>query len=154
MTGDISVVNRDNDTKVAFKNCHPFTRSVIHLNDEHIGTAENLDLTMNLYNLIEYSDNYADTTAFLYQYKRPEQPLDNNGNPDDLIIANSSSFKYQSSLLKGITARDVGANDNPNIANAHRLWPNAKNLVPQKYISNFFRSLELPLINTQNYILN
>ena len=73
VTGDINVigVNIDN-TNVAFKNCHPFTRSVIHLNDEHVDTAENLDLTINLYNLIEYRDNYADTTASLYQYKRPE----------------------------------------------------------------------------------
>ena len=152
VTGDIAVVNGNNNTKVAFKNCHPFTRSVIHLNDEHVDTAENLDLTMNLYNLIEYSDNYADTTASLYQYKRQEQPKGNDTNLINVTTDNSSSFKYKSSLLKGLTTRDVAANVNPNIANAHRLWSNAKIAVPLKYISNFFRALELPLINTKLYI--
>ena len=45
-------------------------RSTTHLNDEHIDTTENLDLIMNMYNLIEYSENYADTTSTLYQFKR------------------------------------------------------------------------------------
>ena len=73
VTGDIEVVTGNDDTNVAFKNCHPFIRAVIHLNDEHVDTAENLDLTMGcLYNLIEYSDNYADAKASLYHYKRPE----------------------------------------------------------------------------------
>ena len=102
-TGNIAVVGGDNNTNVAFKNCHPFTRSVIHLNDEHVYTAENLDLTMNFYNLIEYSDNYLDTAASLYQYRRPEQPLDNDGNLLNVTTANSPSFKYKSSLLKEIT---------------------------------------------------
>ena len=67
VTGDIKVVGGNDDTLVvAFKNCHPFVRSIIHLNDEQVDTAENLDLTMDLYNLIEYSDNYSDTTGPLY----------------------------------------------------------------------------------------
>ena len=49
---------------------------------------------MNMYNLIEYSDNYADTTASLYQFKRQEQNRNNDGNIIDLTTA-SSSFKYQ-----------------------------------------------------------
>ena len=140
VTGNITVVGRNNNTNVAFKNCRPFTWSIIHLNDEHVETAENLDLTTNLYNLIEYSDNYADTTASLYQYKRPEQPKDNNGELAHVTIDNSSSFKYKSNLLKKITPRIVAANVDPNIAGANRLWPNAKIVVPLKYISNFFRS--------------
>ena len=95
VTGDIAVVGGDDNTNVAFKSCHPFIRSVIHLNDEHVNTAKNLDLTMNLYNLIEYSDNYSDSTATLYQYRRQEQSLDNNGNTVDITIDNSSSFKYK-----------------------------------------------------------
>ena len=53
VTGNITVVGGDDNTKVAFKNCHPFTRSDIKLNDEHLEVSENLDLTMNMYNLIE-----------------------------------------------------------------------------------------------------
>ena len=58
VTGDIKVTAIDEDTNVAFKNSAPFTRCVTHINDEHIDTAENLDIVMNMYNLIEYSDNY------------------------------------------------------------------------------------------------
>ena len=72
VTGDITVVGGDVDTKVAFKNCHPFVASEIHLNDERVESADNLDLIMNMSNLIEYSDNYSDSTASLYQFKRQE----------------------------------------------------------------------------------
>ena len=68
------------------------------------------------------------------------------GNIDNVNANDSSSFKYQSNLLKGLTTRDVGTNVNPDIANAHRLFLNAQ-IVPLKYISPFFRSLEMPLIN-------
>ena len=53
VTGDITVANGDHNTKAAFKNCHPFTRVVMHLNDEHLDTADDLDLIMNMYHLIE-----------------------------------------------------------------------------------------------------
>ena len=69
VTGDIKVVGGNNNTSICFKNCSPFTRPVIHLNDEHVETAENLNLVMNLYNLIEYSDNYEQTSGSLWQYK-------------------------------------------------------------------------------------
>ena len=87
---------------------------------------------MPMYNLIEYSDNYQDSSATLYQYKRDEPPdiLANN-----LAVDVSSSFKYKVNLLCDPVI------DN-NIA---RL--NVKIVVPLKYLSNFFRSLEMPLIN-------
>ena len=86
VTGDIKVVGGGDLTNVAFKNCHPFTSAVIKLNDQQVDSAFDLDLTMNLYNLIEYSDNYADTAASLYHYKQPEQSRDNNIAIDDLSI--------------------------------------------------------------------
>ena len=57
VTGDITATNDGAITNVTFKNCAPFTRCVTHINDEHIDTAENLDI-MSMYNLIKYSDNY------------------------------------------------------------------------------------------------
>ena len=65
VTGNIAVVNRDNNTKVCFKNCAPFTRCVTYLNDEHVEAVENLDLIINLCNLIEYSDNYQESSGSL-----------------------------------------------------------------------------------------
>ena len=63
VTGDIKVANGGDLTNVAFKNCHPFTSALIKLNDQQVDSALDLDLTMNLCNLVEYSDNYADTAA-------------------------------------------------------------------------------------------
>ena len=62
-------LNAVNATKLALKNCAPFTKCNLEINDEHVDTAENLDLVMPMYNLIEYSDNYQDSSATLYQYK-------------------------------------------------------------------------------------
>ena len=59
VTGYIKVRNVAAHTNVAFKNCAPFTRCVIHINDEHVETAENVDIIMPMYNLIEYSDSYS-----------------------------------------------------------------------------------------------
>ena len=154
VTGYIKVQNGNDATRVAIKNCHPFTRATFKLNNEQVYTAGNLDLTMNLYNMLEYSDNYTDTTGFLYQYKRPE-PRNNNDNIVNLSTA-LSSFKYQSGLVqKQLTtpnSENAPANTDPNFANAHKIWKNIKIVAPIKYISNFFRNLELPLINTKLYM--
>ena len=60
----------DANTDSAFKNCAPITKCITHINDEHIDSAENTDITMPLQNLIEYSDNYSDTSRNLWQFKR------------------------------------------------------------------------------------
>ena len=52
LTGNIKVADGDEDTEAAFKNCAPFTRCVTHINDEHVKTAENLDIIM-----LEYSES-------------------------------------------------------------------------------------------------
>ena len=61
VTGNITVTGGDANTRVAFKNCALFTKSITHINDEHVDNADNLDIIMPMYNLIEYSDNYSDT---------------------------------------------------------------------------------------------
>ena len=79
MTGHIKVAGVAANTNVAFKNCAPFTRCVTHINDEHVETVESLDIIMPMYNLIEYSDNYADSSGSLYQFKRDEYPMNDAG---------------------------------------------------------------------------
>ena len=93
MTGDIKVADVAANTNVAFKNCAPFTRCVTHINDEHVETAENLDIIMPMYNLIEYSDNYEDSSGSLYQFKRDESPMNDVENPLNVALGNSTSFK-------------------------------------------------------------
>ena len=145
VTGDIKIIGGNENARFFFKDS-PFTRCVIHLNDTHVETAENLELVMKHYNLIEYSDNYQDTVGSLYQFRRDEQPLD-DGNLVGVTTANLSSFRYKSSLLKGLNSVASGAG-----ADAYKTFKNAQVLVPLKYISSFFRSLELPLINTKLHL--
>ena len=128
MTGDIKVAGVAANTNVAFKNWTSFTRCVTHINDEHVETAENLDIIMPMYNLIEYSDNYADSSGSLYQFKRDESPVNDVGNPNNVALDNSTSYKYKASLLGKAT--DVDGND--------RSLKNTKIIVPLKYLSNFF----------------
>ena len=95
--GTIRAANAVNaNTRLALKNCAPFTKCNLEINDEHVDTAENLDIVRPMYNLIEYSDNYQDSSATLYQYKRDEPPADLANN---LPTNTSSSFKYKVNLL-------------------------------------------------------
>ena len=109
MTGDIKVAGVAANTNVAFKNCLPFTRCVTHINDEHVETAEKLDIIMPMYNLIEYSVNYADSSGRLYQFKRDESPMNDAGSILNFALDNSTSFKYKASLLGKAT--DADGND-------------------------------------------
>ena len=109
VTGYIKVAAVTVDTNVAFKDCAPFTRCVIHINDQHVETAENLDIIMPICNLIEYSENYADSSGSLYPFKRDESPMNDNNNPLNVALDNSTSFKYKASLLG--KANDADGND-------------------------------------------
>ena len=107
-----------------------------HINDEHIDTAENLDTKMPMYNLFEYSDNYSDTSGSLWQFKRDEQNM-NYTNSDDVTTANST-FKYKSNILENTAA--AGA------------LKNVKIVIALKYLSNFWRPLEMTLINRKIHL--
>ena len=93
-----------------------------------------------MYNLTEYSDNYSDTSGILWQFKRDESPVTAAGNPDNVSTANSTSFKYKSCFFKPLDAADTGVSKNVKIA------------VPLKHLSNFWRSLEMPLINCKIHL--
>ena len=122
VTGDIQ--NNPENSVLAFKNCAPFRTCDITINDEHIEKAEDLDIVMPMYNLLEYSDNYQDSTGSLYQFKRDEPP-DDNAN----VVNDTTSLVFKSKLISGTDDNNVDL------------------VVPLKYVSNFFRSLEMPLVN-------
>ena len=84
------------DKRLVLKNFAPFTKCNLEINDEHADTAENLDIVMPMYNLINYSDNYQDSSATLYQYKRDEPPANIANN---LAQNNSTSFDHKIKLL-------------------------------------------------------
>ena len=115
---------------VIFKNCAPFTKCISRINGTETDNARDIDIVMPVYNLIEYSDNDSKTSGRLCQYYK-DDPNDN--------ITQSESFK---SKIK-ITGKTPAAG-------------NAKNLeitAPLKYLSNFWRTLEMPLINCDVIIL-
>ena len=68
--GDITIAGRNIANEVAFKNCAPFTRCIPKTDETTIDEAENLDLVMPMYNLIEYSSNYSETTGSLWFYSK------------------------------------------------------------------------------------
>ena len=121
----------ERDKGVTFKNCAPFTKCISRINNTDIGTARDVDIVMPMYNLIEYSDNYSKTSGSLWQYYK-DDPNDN--------ITQSESFK---SKIK-ITGKTPAAGNTKDV----------EIIVPLKYLSNFWRTLEMPLINCEvNLIL-
>ena len=123
----------ERDKVVIFKNCAPFTNCILEINNMQIDNAKDIDIVMPMYNLIEYSDNYAKTTGSLWQFFRDEPVAD-----DD--IEDSESFKSE----KKITGKPPN-NDNKK---------DVEIMVLLKYLSNFWRTLEMPFINCEvNLIL-
>ena len=94
---------------------------------------------MPIYNLIEYSDNYADSSGDLYQFKRDESLKNDAENPSNVALNNSTSFKFKASLLGKSTDADGN----------HRSLKNIRIVVPLNYLSNFFKSLEMLLTNSK-----
>ena len=138
VTGNVTVI-AGNDTDVAFKDCAPFSTCTTKINDTFFDEANHIYIAMPMCNLIEYSDNYSDTSGSLWRFKRDEVPAGNN----DLTIDNSQSFKYKEALLEK-TANAVGGTNSS--------VKDSKIVVPLNYLSNFWRSLQMPLINCKVYL--
>ena len=84
--GDAAVARKADERGkgVAFKNCAPFTNCISEINNTQIDNAKDIDIVMSMYNLIEYTDNYAKKSGSLWQYYR-DKPNDN--------LVDSGSFK-------------------------------------------------------------
>ena len=91
-----------------------------------------------MYNLIEYRDNYSDALGSLWQFKRYEF----SANDVELSADNSRSFKYKAALV-GKTA---------DVDNGNSFLKNTKIVFPLKYLRNFWRSLEMLLINCKIHL--
>ena len=123
----------ERDKGVSFKNCAPFINWISEINNTQIDNAKDIDIVMPMYNLIKYNDNYAKTSGIFWQYFRDER--------DDNNIEDSESFK---SKIK-ITGKTPNNNNNEK---------DVEIMVPLKYLSNFWRTLEMLLINCEiNLIL-
>ena len=110
----------ERDKGVAFKNCAPFINCINEINNTQIDNAKDIDIVIPMYSLIEYSDNYAKTSGSLWKYFRDEP---------NAVLANSKSFKSKIKIT-GKTPNDDNEKD-------------VEIMVPLKYLSNFWRALEL-----------
>ena len=121
----------ERDRGVIFKNCAPFIKFKSEINNADIDNAKDIDIVMAVYNLIEYSDNYSKTSGSLWKYYK-DDPNDN--------LADSQLFKSKAKIT-GNTPIDSNTKD-------------VEIIVPSKYLSNFQRTLEIPVINREvNLIL-
>ena len=111
---------------VIFKKCAPFTKCISKINETKIDNAQYIDIVMAIYNLIEYSDNYSKTPGSLWQYYKDE--INDN-------LANSKSFKSKVKITRNTPA---GGNTK-----------DVKIIAPLKYLSNFWRTLEMSMINRE-----
>ena len=145
--------NGNNDAfgeeKSVFKNNAPFINCVSKINSVKIDNAEDLDIVMPMYNLLEYSKIYRKTTGSLWNYYREEPSSSTDNNNITHSILNSKSFDYKTNFMEnGVTHDNLTKND-------------VKVVVPLKYLSNFWRHLNIPLINCEvelmpwfkNYVL-
>ena len=95
VTGNITATPNNAITQVIFKNFAPFKDCRTEINDTFVDYADFINITMPMYNLIEYSDNYSDTSGSLWNFKRDE--IINNA--DVTNDNNASSFKYKAGLI-------------------------------------------------------
>ena len=130
-----AAVNNAN-RNVIFKNCAPFISCISRINNTEIYDAKYLDLVMPMYNLIEYNDKYSKTSGILWQYCRDVPALNDDGEFTDFTEANATTepFNHKVKLIG-----QTGNNGTKNV----------EIMVPLKYLSNFLRTLEMPLIDCE-----
>ena len=139
--GTITVTEPDNakrNKKVIFKNNAPFINCISKINGIKIDNAEDLDVIMPAHNLLEYSKYYKKTTGSLWNYYRDE--------PSNSLSSDSESFKYKTR----ITGNTYNIGDDKEGYDANKVGKNETEVaIPLKYLSNFWRSLNIPLINCE-----
>ena len=129
------------------KNNAPFVSCITRINGELIEDADDLDIVMPMYNLLEYSKNYRKTIGSLYNYYRDELSDDaDNNNFDNIKVGNSNTFKYKNKITgntynvnAGTQGYDVNKNGTQEVELA----------IPLKYLGNFWRALNIPLISCE-----
>ena len=129
------------------KNSAPFVSCITRINGELIEDADDLDIVMPIYNLLEYSKNYRKTIGSLYNYYRDELSDDaDDNNFANINVVNSEAFKYKNKIIGNtynLNADDDGYDVNKNATQEVELD------IPLKYLGNFWRALNIPLISCE-----
>ena len=134
---------------VILKNNAPFASCITRINGELIEDADDLDIVMPMYNLLEHSKNYRKTIGTLYNYYRDELTNDDNDDFANINVVNSEAFKYKNKITRntdnvnaGADGYDVNKNGTQEIELA----------IPLKYLGNFWRALNIPLISCEVFL--
>ena len=149
--------SRDN-RPVILKNNAPFVSCITRINGELIEDSDDLDIVMPMYNLLEYSKYYRKTIGSLYNYYRDE--LNDDADLTDHAnnnVVSSEAFKYK---VIDNTYNTNSTNDLPPAGGARSANPNydsnrsgkteeIKLAIPLKYLGNFWRALNMPLISCE-----
>ena len=141
--GKITITNENDNAnfnkELTLKNNAPFISCISKINSELVENAEDFDIAMPMYNLLEYSKNYEKTSGSLFNYYRddPSELIIGDGdNAINISIRNSKSFDYKTEITGSL---DAGEDEKEDVTIA----------IPLKYLGNFWRSLDIPLINCE-----
>ena len=132
------------------KNNASFVSRITRINGELIEDADDLDIVISMYNLLEHSKNCRKTIGSLYNFYRDELSDDaDDNNFDNIKVVNSNTFKYENKITgntynidAGVDGYDVNKNGKQEIELA----------IPLKYLGNFWRALNIPLISSEVYL--
>ena len=129
------------------KNNAPFVSCITRINGELIEHADDLHIVMPMYNLLEYSKNYRKTIGSLCNYYRDELSDDaDDNNFDNIKVVNSNTFKYKNKITGNTYNVNVGAQGYDVNKNGTQ---EVELAIPLKYLGNFWRALNIPLINCE-----
>ena len=132
---------------LTLKNHAPFVSCITRINGELIEDADDLDIVMSMYNLLEYSKNYRKTIGSLYNYYRDELSEDaDDNNFDNIKIVNSNTFNYKNKIIGNTYNVNAGAQ----VYDANKNGTQEVELaIPLKYLGNFWRTLNIQLISCE-----
>ena len=143
---------------VILKSNAPFVSRITRINGELIEDADDLDIVMSMYNLLEYIKNYRKTIGSLYNYYRDELSDDaDDNNFDNIKVINSNTFKYKNKIIGNTydvdaripNADGAGQIDNPTYIAIKNGTQEVELAIPLKYLGNFWRALNIPLISCE-----
>ena len=145
----------NSNKKIIFKNCAPFTNCISQINNTDLENDKYLNIVMPMYNLIEYSDNYSKTSGSLWQYTKDIPAVDDN-NPIVNFTKDIPAVDHNNAIVN-FTNNNLTDSFNFKVKMADQTGNNGTRnveiMVPLKYLSNFWRTLEIRLINCEITLL-
>ena len=146
VTSQNNVIRDKKNRPLILKNNAPFISCITRINGELIEDADDLDIVMPMYNLLEYSKNYRKTIGSFYNYYRDELSDDpDNANHDKIKVVNSNAFKYKNKIT-GNTCNVLNTADDYVVVKEGT--QEIELAIPLKYLGNFWKAF-MPLISCE-----